>query len=72
MRVYGTYTDASNYERLALKTAAGACELITEAAGTGTRRNIMLNGANRAAYDASPSATTIRDILISHGLMAAS
>lgn len=34
--------------------------------------NIVLAGANRAAYDASPSATTIRDILISHGLMAAS
>jgi hypothetical protein len=34
--------------------------------------NIVLAGANRATYDASPSATTIRDILISHGLMAAS
>lgn len=40
--------------------------------GSGTRGTVMLHGGNRAAYDAAPSATTIRDILISHGLMAAS
>jgi hypothetical protein len=34
--------------------------------------DIKLWGTNRAAYDASPSAATIRDILISHGLMDAS
>lgn len=34
--------------------------------------NLKLAGDNRAAYDASPSATTIRDILISFGLMAES
>lgn len=39
--------------------------------GSGTRGSVILNGGNRAAYDAAPSATTIRDILISHGLMAA-
>ena len=36
---------------------------------TGT---IMLNGDNRAAYNASPTTENIRDILISFGLMAAS
>ena len=47
---------------------------ITISGGTGSVANgaVMLNGGNRASYDASPSATTIRDILISHGLMAAS
>ncbi len=36
LRVYGTYTDASNYERLALKTTAGSkVELAAETAGTG-------------------------------------
>lgn len=40
--------------------------------GSGTRGSVVLHGGNRAAYDASPSSATIRDILISHGLMAAS
>lgn len=71
-RVYETYTDASNYSRGYIKASSTSVEVGSEAAGTGTKRNIVLNGANRAAYDASPSATTIRDILISHGLMAAS
>lgn len=35
-RIYRTYTDASNYERLALQTAAGYVELAAETAGTGT------------------------------------
>ena len=72
IRAYGAYTDSLNYERLILKATAGDCEVATEASGTGTRRNLKLNGANRAAYDAAPSTTVIRDILISHGLMAAS
>lgn len=73
-RVYETYTDASNYSRVSLAYDSGdnALELITEAAGTGTRRDVRLNGANRAAYNASPTTTDIRDILIDHGLMAAS
>lgn len=35
-RIYRTWTDASNYERLALQTAAGLVELAAETAGTGT------------------------------------
>lgn len=35
--------DPANYERLSLITAAGDCELATEAAGTGTRRNLVIN-----------------------------
>lgn len=35
-RVYGTFTDTSNYERMALKTNAGASvEILAETAGTG-------------------------------------
>ncbi len=43
------------------------------AGGTGSvaRGAVTLNGGNRSVYIASPSATEIRDILISHGLMAA-
>jgi len=53
-------------------TGTGAS--LTLAGGTGSvaKGNVVLDGGNRAAYDASPSATVIRDILISHGLMAAS
>jgi hypothetical protein len=36
VRVYGTYTDAANYERLALQTGAGYVECAAESAGTGS------------------------------------
>jgi hypothetical protein len=72
LRVYNTYTDASNYERFAINWATNIMTLATEAAGTGTKRNLVLDSANRSAYIASPSATQVRDILISFGLMAAS
>jgi hypothetical protein len=72
LQIDGTFTDASNYERLRLITAAGDYEIGTAAAGTGTRRNLKLNGANRSVYIAAPTNAEIRDILISHGLMAAS
>jgi len=43
-RLYGTYTDVSNYERLALSAAAGGPFAITSAAaGTGTVRNLKLD-----------------------------
>jgi hypothetical protein len=48
-RLYGTYTDASNYERLALRTAAGDYLIAAEAAGGGTLRNLVFNAANRVA-----------------------
>lgn len=35
-RVYRTFTDSSNYERLALQTGSGYIELAAETAGTGT------------------------------------
>ena len=36
LRVYRTFTDASNYERLALQTGSGYVEVAAETAGTGT------------------------------------
>jgi hypothetical protein len=46
---------------------------LTLGGGSGdTKGDVILDGGNRSVYIASPSATEIRDILISHGLMAAS
>jgi len=43
-RLYGTYTDASNYERLSFTTQAGAYSIKPEAAGTGTLRDLHISG----------------------------
>jgi hypothetical protein len=40
--LYNTYTDASNYERLAIKFDTNVATIATEAAGTGTGRDIWL------------------------------
>ena len=46
-RLYGTYTIASNYERLSLKANTGSAYTITsQAAGTGSVRDIALMGGN--------------------------
>jgi hypothetical protein len=78
-QIYGTYTDASNYERLSIRTAAGDYTIAAEAAGTGTKRNLVFDGANRGAFIDTPSSGTDGDyeaafgsilaILESHGLM---
>lgn len=55
-RLYNTYTDASNYERLSLKANAGGAYTITsEAAGTGVLRNIALMGGNVGIGTITPS-----------------
>lgn len=53
-------------------TGAGGSLEIAGGTGSVARGAVTLNGGNRSIYIASPSATEIRDILISHGLMAAS
>jgi hypothetical protein len=41
-RIYGTYTDGSNYRRLALKmSTAGVAQIVAEGAGTGAADNIL-------------------------------
>ena len=45
-RLYNTYTDASNYERLGINWSSNTATIQTENAGTGSARNLVLNGAN--------------------------
>lgn len=68
-RIYNTFTDASNYERFKIGWSGNVVTLGTEAGGTGTKRNLVLDGANRAAY--STSASDIADALVAHGIMSA-
>lgn len=42
LRVYNTWTDASNYERVALTWTGNVCYLVPQAAGTGTARLLVL------------------------------
>ena len=51
-------------------TGTGAGLTLSGGLGSVANGAVVLNGGNRAAYDASPSTSIIRDILISHGLMA--
>jgi hypothetical protein len=53
-------------------TGTGAGLLLSGGTGDAGKGAVTLDGGNRSVYIASPSATEIRDILISHGLMAAS
>ncbi len=45
-RIYNTYTDASNYERLGITWATNICTLGLARAGTGSARNLVVAGAN--------------------------
>lgn len=45
-RIYNTFTDASNYERARFAWVSNVLEIGTEAAGTGTGRNMTLIGSN--------------------------
>lgn len=58
LSVYETRTDASNYSRIALITAAGDFNIMQEAAGTGTLRglNIGVSAGNLCFYGGTPVA----------------
>jgi hypothetical protein len=83
-RLYNTRTDASNYERLSLGWSSNILTIAAQNAGTGTKRNIVIDGANRASKinDPSGGATTdseartainaIIDALEAHGISATS
>ena len=45
-RVYNTYTDASNYERLGITWASNICTIGLAQAGTGSVRSLVIAGAN--------------------------
>lgn len=53
-------------------TGTGASLTLQGGSGSAARGNVVLHGGNRSAYIANPSNHDLRDILISHGLMAAS
>lgn len=45
-RIYNTFTDASNYERLNLAWESNICKIETESLGTGVVRNMQVGGVN--------------------------
>jgi hypothetical protein len=45
-RIYNTYTDASNYERLGITWASSICTIGLAQAGTGLVRSLVIAGAN--------------------------
>jgi hypothetical protein len=44
-RIYNTWTDASNYERFAIRWDSNTLKLETQAGGTGTQRNLSISAA---------------------------
>jgi hypothetical protein len=42
LSIYNTYTDASNYERLAIAWTGNICQVLTQQAGTGVSRSLWL------------------------------
>jgi hypothetical protein len=68
---HATTATAQRIQAHGVTTGTGADLELGGGSGS-TKGNVILDGGNRAAYDAAPSTTVIRDILISHGLMAAS
>ena len=47
-RLYNTYTDSSNYERLGVNWSGNTATIQTENAGTGVARNLIINSATTA------------------------
>jgi hypothetical protein len=52
-RVYYTYTDANNYERVRMNWVSDTFAIFAEAAGTGTQRNINIGGTTTALWSGS-------------------
>ncbi len=49
-RIYNTYTDASNYERLEFVWSSNVCVLDVTKAGTGVQRGMVIRGSNAGSY----------------------
>lgn len=54
-RIYNTYSDASNYERLSLFWSAGNCFIGTEQAGTGSAKALFIRTASTNIWQFSSS-----------------
>jgi hypothetical protein len=62
-RLYRTYTDGSNYERLALQSGAGYFEIATETAGTGTDDiSVRLQAAGTGTYQLRGTASQAAEL----------
>ena len=68
-RVYNNYTDASNYERgmLDWSTTSNTFSIGTQAAGTGTLRNISVVGGNVTVSNTTPSTSNTTGALVVNG-----
>ena len=74
LRVYGTFTDASNYERLSIGYSAGVSAFVIqrEQAGTGAQRALYLNGGSHVfGIGAAPSGAYTWTIAASGGHLVA-
>jgi hypothetical protein len=59
-RIYGTYTGAGNYRRLALKMdTAGVAQIVAEGAGSGSTGNVLQLPANTTFADAPATRTAL-------------
>lgn len=56
--VYNTFTDASNYERLALHFSSNVARLFVQQAGTGTARNFQFGTTGAASVQVLTNSTT--------------
>lgn len=63
-RWYNTFTDASNYERGFIRWATNVLEIGTEAAGTGTARNLHLYAVGLIKMQFSASAILVRETIL--------
>jgi hypothetical protein len=68
---YGTYTDASNYDRIAIITNSTAAYLQTQRAGTGTARPLVLgtNSLERMRIDAGGLITACNSMTVTKNLI---
>jgi len=57
-RIYNTFTDASNYERMVVGVQSGVFQIRTEFAGTGTAKELVLNPAAGARLRFATDGTT--------------
>ena len=60
-RIYNTYTDASNYERININWSSNNATVSTENAGTGVVRDLYLKASNRIFFGASSAASWVLD-----------
>jgi hypothetical protein len=70
LRLYNTYTDASNYERLALVWSGNFAYVGTEAAGTGTQRGLVLKSDGGIYFNKATGGTQWQFTSLGHFIAA--